>query len=119
KRRLADARAREDADTLAGAERREDVHDADAGRHRMPHRPALERRRGRGLDGARLLARGKRPRAVDRTPERVDHASLPPVLRGDGDAADPPDGHAGPGLGPSVVGLYGGALVVDAHHLAE
>ena len=76
-RRLADAGAGEDADALAGAERREQIDDADAGLERLLDALARHRRRRRASIRHRAARRAGAARAVDRLAERVDDAAFP------------------------------------------
>ena len=93
-RRLADAGARENADALAGAQRREEVDDLDAGLQRRAHALAAHGRRRLAIagDGASPWTSGPPP-SIGRT-ERVDDAALPGGMRADGDEAAPARGRA-------------------------
>ena len=77
-RRLADARACEEADALAAAERKERVDRADARLELRVDGAARERRRGLRLEGRRARQLGERA-SVEGLPEGVDHAAEEPL----------------------------------------
>ena len=118
-RRLADAGAGEDADALAGAERREEVDDLDAGlQRRAGALPAHGRRRLAIAENGALALEQRRP-VVDGRTQRVDDAALPGGMRADGDEAAPAGGGAESRLHGRIERLDGDAALVDADDLAE
>ena len=117
-RRLADARAGEDAEPLAEAERREDVDDPDAGHERRADALARQRRgrrAGRGLGGSPSTSGG--PPSIG-AGERVDGAAAPRGVRRDVERAAVEDGVADAGIGAALERRDQHLVGRDLHDLA-
>ena len=118
-RRFADARAGENADALAGAERREEIDDAHAALDRLAHaRRAVIAGGGSASIGIERGPSSKGPRPSIGAAERVDHAAFPERCglqahrpRAEGEIADA-------GVDARVEGFDRDARRVDPHHLA-
>jgi hypothetical protein len=117
--RLADARSGEDADALAGAERREQVEGPHPGAQGRAHPGPAEGRRRVGVEGSGALARAEGAGTVDRAPEGVDDPALPARVGAQLRRPEAVGEGADPGLDPALVGLERRALGVDADDLAD
>ncbi len=80
-RRFADPGAGEYAHSLPQAQRSEEIDDSNPGAEGRMNAPALERRRGSGVERRRPVSAGEFARAVDRPPERVHDPAFPGSMR--------------------------------------
>ena len=118
-RRLAHARAGEDADALAGAERREHVDGAHPGAEVLADARAAHRRRRLAERVDDVRAEPQRAAPVDRASEGVDDAALPGGVGLQRHRLQPPGAGLEPRVDGALEGFHRGALRVDAHHLAD
>ncbi len=118
-RRFADAGAREDADALAGAERREEVDDANAGADRLFHARAPQRWRRVGVERHRPVALRQVAFAVDRPAERVDDAALPFRTGTQRQRVGPVGARADCSVAARVERLQRDGAVLDPHDFAK
>src|SRR5262249_25458819 len=118
-RRFADAGTGEDADALACAERREEIHHTHARFQRGANPLARHRGRWLGIEGIGSLALAQRTLAVYGSSEGVQDAALPRNVGTQALIAVAPSDLAGTDLETGVEWLDGCAFSVDAHHLAQ